>query len=131
VINIDSIEKLGMWFKERNNPNLIGTTICEVIAPPPKVKIRLNEHIILENDRLVFAAHLLAGYKREFTSVSEGSIITKTPPPESYDTNTVLESLNHQGEITYTDTIKAGDEVILVSTTDSQRYFVIDKAVRL
>ncbi len=127
-----NLEKLADMFKERNNQVYLGPQVGTVISPPPNIRVKLGDEIILEKSRLVIAAHVLAGYKRSFQGQSSGSIITKTPPsPEVYSDYTVLESLDNTGDITYTDTLKAGDKVILIPSSDDQQYFIIDKAVRL
>jgi len=129
---VDGISELASMLKKRDNPSYLGITIGKIITPPPNTKIQLNEKVILENDRLIFSAHVLNGYKRQFQSQSSGEIITKTPPsPISYSNYTVLESLANNGELTLTDTLKVGDEVILVPTSNEQKYFVLDKAVML
>ncbi|SET55368.1 Protein of unknown function [Natronincola peptidivorans] len=126
-----SIEKLGKMFKERDNQVYLGPQLGTVIASPPNIRVKIGDKIILEKDRLVIAAHVLSGYKRQFQGQSSGSIITKTPSPVTYSSYTELENLSNTGEITYTDTLKIGDEVILMPSTDEQKYFLIDKAVRL
>ncbi|MBB6218177.1 hypothetical protein HNQ80_004317 [Anaerosolibacter carboniphilus] len=120
------VEFAGM-FKERNNKVYTGPQVGVVLSPPPNTRVRLGDEIILTMDHLIIAAHVLSGYKREFSSTSSGDIVTKTPPPETYDTYTVLESLDHDGEITLKDTLKIGDQVILIPASTDQTYFLIDK----
>ncbi|MDF2546151.1 MAG: hypothetical protein K0R93_1049 [Anaerosolibacter sp.] len=128
---MDGIAELAKMFKDRENIPYFGPQTGFILSPPPNIQVALGEKIILSKDRLVIAEHLLSGYRREFQSTSSGTIITKTPPPVSYDTATVMESLNHDGEITFTDTLKAGDEVILIPSTNEQLYYLVGKAVRL
>ncbi|ABR48582.1 hypothetical protein Amet_2428 [Alkaliphilus metalliredigens QYMF] len=129
---MNGIKELAEMFKERENKAYMGPQIGKVITPPPNIKVSLGDKIILEKNRLIIAAHVLSGYTRQFQGQSNGTITTKTPPsPVSYSEYTVLEDLNHAGEIVYTDTLKTGDEVILLPSTDEQKYIIIDKAVRL
>lgn len=129
---MDGIAEMAQMFKERENIPYFGPQTGIVLSPPPNIQVALGDKIILSKDRLVIAEHLLSGYKREFQSTSSGTIITKTPPsPVTYDTHTVMEALDHDGEMTFTDTLKTGDEVILIPSTNEQIYYLIGKAVRL
>ena len=105
---MDSITELAKMLKARENPNMPSITTGQVISPPPDVRIKLNDHIVLSAKNLVFAANMLSGYSRQST-FGAGS-----------------------GTLTYMDhSIKSGDEVILMPSTDQQTYFVLDKAVKL
>ncbi|AOY76689.1 DUF2577 family protein [Clostridium formicaceticum] len=124
--------EISKLFTERNNRQVIGNVVGKVVSTFPNVKVSiLDGTVILEKDQLYCCDHVLAGYTREFQSESEGDIITHTPPPQIYDAHTVMESLEHTGKITYIDTIKVGDEVLLVSTVDEQTWFIVDKITKL
>lgn len=104
------IVELAKLFKVRDNKSYDGFLIGKVIAPPPSTAISIDENIILDNDNLIFSAQLLSGYERSF---------------EVYDAT--INSFS--GKIKTTDTLKSGDLVILVPSTNGQLYIVIDKAV--
>jgi hypothetical protein len=133
---MDGLTELAKIFKDRDNQTVPSITAGTVIAPPPEVEIRLNEFTVLKKDRLIFSAHMLKEYKRElelegeikFTdsnagSTSDGSSVINLNVDTNYEAKKV--------KLTMKDTIKAGDEVIIMPTMDEQLYVVIDKAVRL
>jgi LEA14-like dessication related protein len=133
---MDSLTELAKIFKDRDNPTIPSITIGRVIAPPPEAEIKLNEFVVLKKDNLIFSSHMLQEYKRElelegeikFTdsnagSTSDGSSVTNLNVDTNYESKKV--------KFTMKDTIKAGDEVIIMPTMDEQLYVVIDKAVRL
>ncbi|WP_129599494.1 DUF2577 domain-containing protein [Anaerophilus nitritogenes] len=139
MVTNDGITELAKMFKDRENPKQQGIQVGTVISPPPATKIRLTDKIILENDDLVFSAHVLNGYVREYTE--QGNI--QFTQSNCGNTNTVA-THNHSvaninintsyttiGNITFTDTLKVGDEVTLMPSVDEQTWFVIDKAIRL
>ena len=124
------IEEMAKMLKDRENEEYLGPQVGTVISLPPDIKVSLNTKVLLNKKKLVVAAHLLP-YTRAFSAESEGNIITKTEPPETYDPATIVESQNQSGNLSFTDQfLKVGDEVILIPTTDKQKYFLIDKAVR-
>jgi len=145
---VDGIAKLASLLKDRDNQPYLGPQIGVVVAPPPDIRVSLGDKIILDKDNLIIAAHVLADYQRELEITGEIDItgaagkttLIQPPPPEepvvvSETWGMQSTSLEGQEKITgamkYTDTLKAGDEVILIPSTDEQRYFVIDKVVRL
>lgn len=135
---MDALTEFATMFKANENPKLVSMSTGIVISPPPKAQIRLNETVILYNHQLVFAAHILADYQREielegelkFTDEDCGTIVNAagTGSVVTLNVDTRFEAKNVKS--TTKDTIKEGDEVILLPTADEQLYFVLDKAVR-
>lgn len=125
---MDGATRLAKMFKDRENRTYLGPQIGVVISPPPEVQIGLGEKIMLTKEQLVFAALLLAGYQRE-TEISQTSNLSGSTAPADGHAHT-YQSLGMVGTIKLTDTLKAGDEVILIPSADEQLYFVVDKAVR-
>jgi hypothetical protein len=116
---MNGINELALMFKERNNEHYLGPITGTVISPPPEIKIScFNGSAIFDKSKLIIAASVLNGYTRKTTidgvSTTAASSITKI-----------------EGELSFTDKLASGDEVILIPTQDKQTYFVIDKAVRL
>ena len=107
-------------FDANKNPKLVSMTTGIVISPPPNAQIRLNDTVILGNNRLVFAAHVLDDYEREIEP--EGDIRFTDSPFQTFEAKEVKSKTK--------DTLKEGDEVILLPTVDEQLYFVVGKAVR-
>ncbi|MGE8080515.1 DUF2577 family protein [Peribacillus loiseleuriae] len=102
----DQLTELAKMFKDREQKIPPSMTTGIVISPPPNVQIRLNDVIVLYKHKLVIASSMLTEYNRLATI--DGT----------------------QVQITMKDTIKPGDEVILMPVMDGQLYFVLDKAVR-
>ncbi|MFJ7408069.1 MULTISPECIES: DUF2577 domain-containing protein [unclassified Lysinibacillus] len=117
---MDAITNLAKMLHENKNPKPVSMSTGIVISPPPNAQIRLNETIILYNNQLVFAAHVLDDYEREMEL--EGEIRFSDSPFQSYEAKEVKAKTK--------DTLKEGDEVILLPTADEQLYFVVGKAVR-
>jgi hypothetical protein len=105
---MDAMTELAKLLKERDNPHTQSITIGTVLAPPPEIKIKLNDSIVLTKSQLVFSSHMLSNYNRT-AKINGGEPST----------------------IEFIDTIKSGDQVIIVPTVDGQTYYVVDKAVNL
>lgn len=130
-------------FRERDNPSNLGVIIGKVIKPLPELEISiLNESAILDKDDLYICNSLLDTYTREFQK--EGSIkfkdsgcgTTTTVNDGGYQAsshNHEIENLNidtqytAEGKITFVDTLKMDDEVLLVPEATEQIFFIIDK----
>ncbi|MED4701607.1 DUF2577 domain-containing protein [Lysinibacillus capsici] len=135
---MDALTDLAKMLKDNENPKPISMTTGIVISPPPSAQIRLNETVILYNEQLVFAAHVLDEYEREielegelkFTDNNCGTISNAAGQGtvETLNVDTTFEAKKVKS--TTKDTLKEGDEVILLPTADEQLYFVVGKAVR-
>lgn len=131
---MDGIVELAMLFKERDNVAYMGPQVGKVVSPPPDIKVSLGKEILLNKEHLLMAAHVLAGYERAIeiplTNDIEGETELKfvgQPMEHSHD----QKSIGVKGKMKYTNTLQIGDEVILIPTTDCQRYFLIDKLTSL
>lgn len=116
---MNGIVELAKLLKERENPSFSVMQTGRVLTPLPDIKISLGDKIILTRGHLIFSAHLLNGYERQF----------KLRGQLQYPGTS--ESCTTEGAITFAEGLKPGDEVILMATRNEQTYFVIDKAVRL
>lgn len=132
----DGLTEFAKLLKERDNKPPGSMTTGIVITPPPEAQIRLNEVVVLDKDNLVFASHMLKDYERE-ADYSGGNIIFSDSNSGTTESGGGIVSLNvdteyeaKQVKIKMKDTIKEGDEVILMPMVDGQTYFVLDKAVR-
>lgn len=117
---MDSITTLAKMLKQNENPKPVSMSTGIVISSPPNAQIRLNDTVILTNSQLVFAAHVLEDYEREIEL--EGDIRITASPFQTFEAREVKSKTK--------DTLKEGDEVILLPTADEQLYFVVGKAVR-
>ena len=132
----DGLTEFAMLFKERDSKTPQSMTTGFVTSPPPEAQIRLNEVVVLDKDNLIFAAHLLVDYERE-ADFSGGNIKFSDANSGTTESGGGIVSLNVDTDyeskhvkIKMIDTLKPGDEVILMPMVDGQTYFVLDKAVR-
>lgn len=135
----NGIVELAILFKERNNKEYMGIQIGKVVSALPDIKISLGDNILLDKSHLVFGASVLNGYKRkysisgtiQFSETDCGTTDYSGNHRHSISTLDVDTTYTADGDLTLTDTLVVGDEVILIPTEDEQTFFVIDKAVRL
>lgn len=131
---MNAINELAKMFKERNNPDIMGIQIGRVISPLPDLKISLGDSIILQNKHIVVAAHVISGYERNFEIENTVDIISDTNGVSVGDHGEhshTLENFMAKGKIKWTDCLKKDDEVILIPSIDQQKFYLIDKAVRI
>jgi Protein of unknown function (DUF2577). len=115
-------------FKERDNVPYLGPQVGTVVSASP-LKVSLGDIIVLDANHLLVAAHVLNDYEREIEIPETSTLSGSTSTNESH--NHSYQSLGMTGQIKFTDTLQAGDKVILVPAADEQRYFLIDKVVSL
>lgn len=140
---MDGISELAVLFKERDNKYYLGPQIGKVISPLPEIKVELGEKIILVKEHLIIASHILEDYEREFWieghmefSQKDVGETDRASVGEHGSHDHIVENLSvnaqyqSSGKIKWTDSLKEGDEVILIPTTNEQQYYVIDKVVR-
>jgi len=131
---MDGIAELAKMFKERDNVAYMGPQVGKVISPPPDLKVSLGKEILLTREHLVVAAHVLAGYERALEIPLTDDVTGETQPEligDPHQHTHQMGSIGIKGRIKFTNTLKAGDEVILIPTTDCQRYFLVDKIAGL
>lgn len=134
--------------KDRENQPYKGFIMGTVINPFPEIKIALNDKIMLEKDKLIFASHLISEKSTE--NIDKSMTISGDLSGGNDDASTAIGSLTfYDGTTTgnketimdininkgtsytaYYD-LMVGDEVILIPSQDEQIYFVADKGVRL
>ena len=145
---MEGMSSLAKLFKERDNIAYLGPQIGEVIVPPDDVKIALGDKIVLEKENLIFSSYILNSYSRQFEIKSDENNIAfeqdnpgeafkkevsgAIPPMHMHKISKMNISTNYEstGTITFTDKLKKGDLVLLIPTTDEQKYYVIDKVVK-
>lgn len=132
---MDGISEFAHMLKARDNRPHLGPQIGIVVSPPPGLKVRLGDKILLDASRLVVAAHVLEGYTRqaEITGLRGVVTLVKPPPPDDPEESETwgVNGTELAGAMEFTDGLKTGDEVILIPATDEQTYFLVDRAVRL
>ena len=115
----EAIVSIAKQFQNAKNggKQFEGFLIGDVVAELPDIKIQIDSAIILDKTMLIFAAHVLPGYVRDY---------------ELYDiTDDELVLRRSDGKIKWIDELKNGDKLILVPSSNDNMYIVIDKAVSL
>ncbi|AYK07783.1 DUF2577 domain-containing protein [Brevibacillus laterosporus] len=100
-----------------------------VVAPPPAIRVTVDndEKLELLAEDLIVAEHLTR-HKRKVTLTSETvrEVMTRAGyTPHVHD----ITELVIEGEIEFTDELKAGDRVIIQSIDEGQTYIIQDRAV--
>ena len=95
---MNSIERLGQIFKERDNKISVNITTGEVISISP-LRIKWGENVLLGISQIVLANILKDGFEVQH---GETTVIIKNP-------------------------LKAGDRVIMVPDDNFKNWYVIDK----
>lgn len=129
----DGLTELAMLFKERDSRESLSITTGRVVSAPPEPRIMLDDVILLDGRNLVFAAHLLNGYERriKFKEIDWGITTVVNDGGQGASSHKHFVNLTNEDVlIEWTDTLKQGDEVILIPVQDGQLYYVMDKAVR-
>ncbi|KMO87233.1 hypothetical protein AB840_04180 [Megasphaera cerevisiae DSM 20462] len=111
-----------------------GTMIGIVTAPPPDIKVMVN-NIELTKEDVYISEYLLIGYQR----TGKGHIVSATQNRGGGSGDAAYESHNHDinndytDTIIYTDTLKVGDRVSVIPVygQDAQLYIIEDKVVKL
>lgn len=129
----DGLTELALLFKKRDRQKTFSITTGKVISPPPTPRIMLDDVILLDGHNLIFASKLLSGYERrlKFKEVDWGITTTINDGGQGASSHNHFVNLRNEDTlIEWTDTLKVGDEVILVPVQDGQLYYVLDWAVR-
>lgn len=98
--------ELAKMFHTRNNQSKESFIIGEVVSSYPDLKINDGDEILLSGKNLIIAGHLLP-HSRTFNAS------------------------NMSGTINFTDGLKRGERVIMIPSSDKQKYIVLDRAVTL
>ncbi|MCG3089126.1 DUF2577 family protein [Sporosarcina cyprini] len=122
----DGLTEFAKLFKDRDPKDVPSITTGIVESLPPEPVIRLSEKIAPDKSQLIFASNLIAGYERHIKFTDSNCGTTTTNSNHNHD----IATLNIDTLMQWTDTLKIGDEVIVVPVADGQMYYVIDKAVK-
>ncbi|WP_432408564.1 DUF2577 family protein [Wukongibacter sp. M2B1] len=138
---------LAKMFKSRENKEMIGNIIGKVVSTSPDLKISvLDGSIILDKEQLYCCNHVLKDYTRQYEKTGTIQLydtncgntnIVNDGGYEANDHQHIITDINidtsytAQGEITFKDTLKINDEVLLLHTTDEQIWFIVDKITKL
>lgn len=111
---MDGYSKIAKLFKERDNVMPLKIEVATVIAGFPDIKLMLdNNKIVLDKEDLLFSSAVLKDHQREYVTKYNGR-------------------LSNQRTIIFKDySIKLNDEVLVLPLYDNQKYFILDKVVKL
>lgn len=134
-------KNIAKLFKKRDNPVVMGPLIGTVIQDTPVIKISVfSGQVILEEQHLYINECLLSNHKRQMITNGLmdlndaicGQTNYQTDHSHVIDTLEVTEgNFSSEGEIILTDTLKMGDEVLLLPTNNHQKFFIICKVRKL
>lgn len=127
MTNSDWDIQFAKMFKERDNKSKIGNIIATVVSTSPLKLSIFSGESILQKEQLYCCNSLLANYSHDFT-VSDLDLKIQD---DNGITTTERQITTFKGKITFEDTLKVNDKVLLVNTEDEQTYFIIDKVTKL
>lgn len=106
----------------------INIELGTVTAPPPSLKIKIdNMSIELDKDDLIVAEYLTK-HKRQIKFTSTSVVDAMTSAGYTSHTHDIT-SLITEGELEFTDVLKTGDRIIVAEINKGQTYVILDKAV--
>ena len=144
---MDWATTLAKELKQRENPQMLGAILGIVITPPPALKISiLNGSVFITNCYIL--QKIVEGYtkiatipEQTATGTAKGKGTTNIvndggegaiPHSHTVITDVAIKTIGiPSAEICFEDTLKAGDEVLLVVSPDNQTYFVIGKVKKI
>lgn len=144
---MDWATTLAKELKQRENPQMLGAILGIVITPLPALKISiLNGSVFITNCYIL--QNIVEGYtkiatipEQIATGTAKGKGTTNIvndggegaiPHSHTVITDVAIKTIGiPSAEICFEDTLKAGDEVLLVVSPDNQTYFVIGKVKKI
>lgn len=136
-----SISLLAQAIKKRDNPIWLGAVTGEVVKAPPELEVKLENGIIIKNHKIMISIEKIIGYQRTYSL--EGNIteyaFDNTTSSEAVSTHPAHPipklqgkgTYKAEGTITWTDTLKVGDKVLMLPTNEEEYFYLIDRVVRL
>lgn len=123
---IEQMKKRGAT----SNPPSIQ--IGEVISSNP-LTVKIGD-LQIDKDNILIADYLLKDYKRKI-KIPEATATGKTNNVSVGDHGTHKHSVDNIGinevEITFLDTLKAGDRLAILPTSDKQNYIILARVVSM
>ncbi|WP_139489375.1 DUF2577 family protein [Brevibacillus dissolubilis] len=124
---------------------------AEVVSDPPELKIKLkgNDKLIIPKELIVVAEHLTKEFKREMKVEGKGKSTISAPltaspkvgmlpngyVPHVHDVTEIsmtkadFEFIEGTGKIEYTNELKKGDKVMVITFEGGQKFFIMDRVV--
>lgn len=139
----EAIVNIAKNFKDakEGSKQFEGFLIGKVVSDLPDFKVQLSPEITLDKSHLIFSAHVLHDYEREyeifdaeiqFTDENCGTTSISSAHSHTVQSlNVDSQTLKSKGKIKWTDKLKIDDKLILIPASNDNMYVVIDKAVEL
>nr|DAS24771.1 MAG TPA: Protein of unknown function (DUF2577) [Caudoviricetes sp.]DAT71573.1 MAG TPA: Protein of unknown function (DUF2577) [Caudoviricetes sp.] len=137
-------QKIIDFFKKFENQDFKGIWIGKVLNPAPDLKIDLGNGIEIDTDKIYEAEEKTAGYTRKFEQ--EGNIEITIDEIEITDnsnkdsggnihkkisgTGKMNGNFKSSGTNSWTDTLKEGDSVMMISFVNEESWLLIDKVTK-
>ncbi|RRD38822.1 DUF2577 domain-containing protein [Leptotrichia sp. OH3620_COT-345] len=138
-----SYNALAQVLQEKfKNPDWNGPFLGTVIEAPPNLRVKIDEKIILNKDKIIVAWEKVKGYNREFEE--KGNIKIEIEEINISDNSNqdsggnihkkivasgkLSGTYKAEGNNKWTDELKIGDEVILNEFKNQKKFYLVDKA---
>nr|DAD95053.1 MAG TPA: Protein of unknown function (DUF2577) [Siphoviridae sp. ctVqj4] len=135
----DWATQLAREFRSRDNPNTIGPIIGTIVSPPPDLNISILEGQVFITKCYVLD-YVLNDYTRTIsipTTTAMGTGVTNAvndggDHATAHSHSVLLQSIALSlVQVVFNDTLKVGDQVLLIPTGDNQVYFLVGKVTLL
>lgn len=127
------VELLSTMREQGKSVNPPSIKLAEVVSSPPEIIIKMGD-LQIDKDNILIADYLLPEYKREITIplTDSKSEMTQTSVGDHGSHNHDVTKIEiTDGKIQFNDTLKPGDIVVAMPTSDGQTYIILARVVSL
>lgn len=136
------ILEFAKFLKELKNPFFLGAVTGTVVVAPPNLQVKLESGIIIKKHKIMLSIEKINGYCREFKidgeiqqdmNYTSSDMIPAGQGPHKHKLISfgAKGSYTSTGKITWTDTLKVGDIVLMLPTNNHKYFYLIDRVVML
>lgn len=138
----EKITELANYIKTLKNPVFLGAVTGTVVVAPPNLQVKLENGIVIKKHKIMIALEKINGYFREFKiegKIQQNMNYTSSdmiPAGQGPHKHKLISfgaegSYTSTGTITWTDTLKVGDIVLMLPTNNHKYFYLIDRVVML
>lgn len=125
----NGFSKLTQIIRDTGYNKDIDIELATVTAPPPNLKIKIdNMNVELEKDDLIVAERLTK-YKRNIKLITNDLSVNMSSEGYTPHTHDISGMTVNNAEIEFLDELKKDDRIIVASIKDGQLFVILDKAV--
>lgn len=124
---------LAQHFKDRDNPDMIGSTIGTVISVKP-FKVSILEGSVIIDGTMCYVGRYLKELIKESTEYNIKSDMEIQPYSVNATFNGTSGTLNitetktdYKAKIKREDVLKVGDKVLVIASESNNFYYIVDK----